>query len=75
MLIAKDYLRTYSSSREEHVLKFYHVNPHSSSTFVFNPQIFHANLKAIALFIELRNWALLNDLAQFLEYSLIVLIK
>lgn len=35
-LIAKGYLRTYCSSREERVLKFFHVNPHLSSTFGFN---------------------------------------
>lgn len=61
ILIAKGLFQNSFSSREEHVLKFCHVNPHLSLAFGFNPQIFHANLKAIALFVEMWNWALLND--------------
>lgn len=55
MLIAKNYFRIHSSSREENVLKFFHVNPHLPLAFGFNPQIFHANLTAIALFVEMWN--------------------
>lgn len=55
MLIAKNYFRTHSSSREEHILKFFHVNPHLPSAFGFNPQIFYANLKAVALLLGMRN--------------------
>lgn len=55
ILIAKGLFQNSFSSREEHVLKFCHVNPHLSLAFGFNPQIFHANLKAIALFEEMWN--------------------